>query len=97
MSYAGLIFYTFMRKKLYLCMRNFKILNKKRKYHKNNMNTTERTSPTYQPHFVPEQPQRILTKQEIAENYVSVDQLHTELKELAHNFYKNKSKSSLAV
>lgn len=52
------------------------------------MNTTERTSPTYQPHFVPEQPQRILTKQEIAENYVSVDQLHTELKELAHNFYR---------
>ena len=62
-----------------------------------NMNTTERKTPTYQPHFVPEQPQQILTKQEIAENYVSVDQLHAELKELAQNFYKNKSKSSLAV
>lgn len=61
------------------------------------MNTTERTTPTYQAHFVPEQPQQVLTKQEIAENYVSVDQLHAELKELAHNFYKNKPQSSLAV
>ena len=61
------------------------------------MDTTKRTSPTYQPHFVPEQSQRILTKQKIVENYVSVDQLHTELKELVHNFYKNKSQSSLAV
>lgn len=86
--FFGEFFHTLMREKLYLCMRNFKILNKKRKYHKNNMNTTERTSPTYQPHFVPEQPQRILTKQEIAENYVSVDQLHTELKELAHNCFE---------